>query len=157
RLDEALHGAKHLDELRTRLNQFKDRELFLIDLDHILSSEHLDAAFQMLSERLVLLAENLVAAAAQFVYRALIVKYGQPTAPSSGNPGEGRGGGPYPSPPPEYRGRGQDRGASYAIFGLGKLGGVALGYASDIELLFLFDSEGKTSGGPNGSIANSEF
>ena len=45
----------------------------------------------------------------------------------------------------------------FAIFGLGKLGGVALGYASDIELLFLFDSEGKTSGGRSGSIVNSEF
>jgi glutamate-ammonia-ligase adenylyltransferase len=127
RLDEALHGAKDLEELRVRLNQFKDRELFLIDLDHILSSEHLDATFQILSERLVLLAENLVSAAAQFVYSELVRKHGTPD-----NPG-------------------------FALFGLGKLGGVALGYASDIELLFLFDSEGKTTGGSGGSIANSEF
>src|SRR5207247_22256 len=91
RLDEALHGARDLDELRVRLNQFKDRELFLIDLDHILSSEHLDAAFQILSERLVLLAENLISAAAEFVYRELVGQYGEPVAATPASPLSRRG------------------------------------------------------------------
>jgi glutamate-ammonia-ligase adenylyltransferase len=128
RLADTLAGAKTLDEMRARLNDFKDNELFLIDLDHILTIENLDAAFQILSERLVLLAENLVSAAAGFVYADLVKRHGRPS--------------PVPG---------------YAIFGLGKLGGVALGYASDIELLFLFDSDGKTSGGKNASLPNSEF
>jgi len=78
RLEEALSGAANLVEQQDRLNQFKDRELFLIDLDHILSSENPDASFGLLSERLVLLAENLVAKAVQLVYANLVKEYGRP-------------------------------------------------------------------------------
>ena len=126
RLDDALIGVKDLDELRTRLNQFKDRELFLIDLDHILASENLDAAFETLSDRLVLLAESLVNAAATFAHRELVRNFGKPDA-------------------------------GYAIFGLGKLGGVALGYASDVELLLVYDADGRTTGANGSAIDNSEF
>jgi glutamate-ammonia-ligase adenylyltransferase len=132
RLEDALKGAKKLDDQRQCLNEFKDRELFLIDLDHILSTENPDAAFQILSERLVMLAENLVAAAARVVHSELLRLYGQPRD--------------------EKR-----RDVSYAIFGLGKLGGVALGYASDLELLFVFGGSGRTSGGTRGSLTNDEF
>ncbi|MFI5380053.1 MAG: hypothetical protein ACHRHE_12210 [Tepidisphaerales bacterium] len=120
------------DRQRQRLNEFKDRELLLIDLDHILSAENSDAGFQRLSERLVLLAENIVAAAAALAGTELLRLYGQPL---------------------------DDRGAeaNYAVFGLGKLGGVALGYASDIELLFLFDRSGRTAGGVRGRLGNDEF
>ena len=41
------------------------------------------------------------------------------------------------------------------ILGLGKMGGVALGYASDIELLLVYSDSGST-GGPE-SIENAEF
>ncbi|HEY7090478.1 MAG TPA: hypothetical protein VH518_20440, partial [Tepidisphaeraceae bacterium] len=133
RLEEALHGARTIHEQQSRLNEFKDRELFLIDLDHILSTEHPDAAFGMLSERLVLLAETLLAASARLVHKELVRLYGQPREEN-------------------------DRAdVSYAIFGLGKLGGVALGYASDIELMFVFESCGRTSGGTRGSLTNDEF
>src|SRR5206468_9023169 len=91
RLDEALAGADDLEDVHGRLNQFKDRELFLIDLDHILSSEHLDAAFQILSERLVLLAENLISAAAEIVYRELVGQYGEPVAATPASPLSRRG------------------------------------------------------------------
>lgn len=36
--------------------------------------------------------------------------------------------------------------APYAVCALGKCGGRELGYASDIELMFVYDGEGKTSG-----------
>ncbi len=42
-----------------------------------------------------------------------------------------------------------------AIMGLGKLGGVALGYASDIELLFVYSDNGSTAGPER--LDNSEF
>jgi glutamate-ammonia-ligase adenylyltransferase len=127
-----MRRARNLEEQRTCLNDFKDRELFLIDLDHILSNENPDAAFQILSERLVLLAENLVAEAARVVYAELVRLYGLPRDQRKHD-------------------------VPYAIFGLGKLGGVALGYASDIELLFLFGSSGRTAGGTRGSLTNDEF
>lgn len=43
------------------------------------------------------------------------------------------------------------------MFGLGKLGGVALGYASDIELLFVYSANGDTTGGEQRTITNDEF
>ncbi len=131
RLEEVLAGAGPFDEQRRRLNQFKDRELFLIDLDHILAETNPDAALRLLSERLVFLAENLVAAAARMAYDDLHRLYGQPRD-SAGDVG-------------------------FAVFGLGKLGGVALGYASDIELLFQFGGDGQTEGGIRGSLGNDEF
>src|SRR5207302_205293 len=83
-------------------------------------------------ERLVALAENLIAGTAALVYEELVRQHGRPQDPHGSDVG-------------------------YAVFGLGKLGGVALGYASDIELLFLFDSDGKTTGGKEGVLANHEF
>jgi glutamate-ammonia-ligase adenylyltransferase len=132
RLAESLAGARGFETQRTLLNEFKDRELFLIDLDHILAEENPDATFQILSERLVFLAENLVSAACELVWSELVRLYGRPVDP-------------------------QRRQVGVAIFGLGKLGGVALGYASDIELLFLYREDGKTSGGTRGSLGNDEF
>ncbi|MGD1276380.1 MAG: hypothetical protein ABR964_04050 [Tepidisphaeraceae bacterium] len=132
RLEQALAGVKHFEEQRDRLNRFKDHELFLIDLNHILSGGDPDAAFLNLSERLVFLAENLVAAASRLVHEELVRLYGRPRTAAG-------------------------RDVGFAVFGLGKLGGVALGYASDIELLFLYDEEGSTSGGTRGSLDNGEF
>lgn len=132
RLEDSLAGAKNFDEQRKRLNEFKDRELFLIDLDHILAKENPDEAFQILSQRLVFLAENLVGFAVRLVYAELVRLYGVPRD--------------------EKR-----RETGFAVFGLGKLGGVALGYASDIELLFLFGEDGDTAGGGRGSLKNAEF
>ena len=43
----------------------------------------------------------------------------------------------------------------FAILGLGKLGGAALGYASDIELLFVYSDSGSTAGPER--IENAEF
>jgi glutamate-ammonia-ligase adenylyltransferase len=127
RLREAINNAKSFSEKRKALNQFKDREIFLLDLDHILRPE---VDFRALAERLTILAENVVAAASDLAYAALVEQYGQPT---------GEDGKPVP----------------YAVFGLGKLGGAALGYASDIELLFLYDGAGQTDG--HESIAVGEF
>lgn len=129
RLEEALRDARTLVGQQERMNEFKERELFLIDLDHILWAGEPDAAFAVLSDRLVSLAENLVAAAVRLAYADLIRQYGQPLD-EEGQP------------------------ATYAVFGLGKLGGVALGYASDIELLFIYSAPGWTAGAEHESTSN---
>ena len=126
RLAEALQGAE-ADEQRDRLNRFKDQEIFLIDLDHILNPE---SDFGTLSLRLTRLAEAVVNTAARLAYDNLVARFGHPETAAGTE-------------------------ASYAIFGLGKLGGVALGYASDIELLFVYSDNGWTRG--EESIPNSEF
>ncbi|MBD3393516.1 MAG: glutamate-ammonia-ligase adenylyltransferase [Chitinivibrionales bacterium] len=127
RLRSALEGAEEEAGFHRKLNQFKDREIFLIDLDHILND---DVTFKMLAARLTALAENTLAVAADFAYRQLARRYGTPRTVAGMT-------------------------ALYALFGLGKFGGAALGYASDIELLFVFSDHGETDGPER--IANSEF
>ncbi len=113
RMQQALEAANGFESRKTALNRFKDREIFLIDLDHILTP---GSDFRELSLRLTLLAENLVIAAAGIVYEHLAERLGPP-------------------------GGKRDATVPYAVFGLGKLGGVALGYASDIELLFMYGDD----------------
>ena len=109
------------------LNEIKNRESFLIDLDHILVRE-LD--FFFLSRRLTALAEAVVCAAVQIAWQELVPRHGIPRTAAGLE-------------------------AEWAVFGLGKLGGRALGYASDIELLFVFSDNGSTDG--RSRLANREF
>ncbi|WP_169313517.1 glutamate-ammonia-ligase adenylyltransferase [Spirochaeta africana] len=117
-LDEALEDVSDYDEQIDRLNEFKDREIFLIDIDHIL---HPDLDFFFLSRRLVRLAEEVIRVALELTYDAYVARYGVPRT---------AGGMAVP----------------YAVFGLGKLGGEALGYASDLEVLCLYADAGETDG-----------
>lgn len=118
RLDEKLRGANTPEERRVRLNEFKDNEIFLLDLDHILNPR---MDFRLLSEKLTRLAEVVVMRAIRFALEELVRRFGTPKTVA-----------------------GLD--AKYAVLGLGKLGGVALGYASDIELLFVYSDSGRTDG-----------
>lgn len=127
RLRKDLEEVEDYQDFRDRLNRFKDREIFLIDLDHILNPE---VNFRVLSERLTCLAEAIVAAAAERTFAHLARRYGVPRTVAG-------------------------LAATYAVFGLGKLGGAALGYASDIELLIVFSDSGRTDG--QEAIANCEF
>ena len=127
RLAAALEGARSLDEKKQAINNFKDQEIFLIDLDHILNAE---PDIKFLAERLTMLAETVVNCSAGAVYNDLAGRHGRPTSVAGLN-------------------------AAYAIMGLGKFGGAALGYASDIELLFVYNDNGRTDG--EDPVDNSEF
>ncbi len=127
RLREALEGAQTLEEKGNRLNRFKDREIFFIDLDHIL---HPESSFDSFALSLTRLAEQVVEEAAGIVYEDLSARFGRPRTVAG----------------LEVR---------YAILGLGKLGGAALGYASDLELLFVYSDSGTTDG--DQPITNAEF
>lgn len=98
------------------LNQFKDQELFRIDMHHILKETPLPA----FSKSLTTLAEVILAQAlkeAQAVVNRLRIL---PTTLKRD---------PLP----------------FSICGLGKLGGRELGYASDIELLFIYRTSSRIS------------
>ncbi|MBN2034305.1 MAG: glutamate-ammonia-ligase adenylyltransferase [Deltaproteobacteria bacterium] len=127
RLGKALSDACFLEEQGKKLNDFKDREIFLLDLDHILNPR---ADFKSLSAGLTGLAEAVVSKAAALVYEDMIHRFGRPRTVGGLE-------------------------ARYAVLGLGKLGGAALGYASDLELLFIYSDSGKTDG--ERSIDNSDF
>jgi glutamate-ammonia-ligase adenylyltransferase len=103
---------------RTTLNSFKDREMFRIDMRHILGHT---SEFWDFSEELTALAEVTVNAAFHLCHEDLRTQYGTP-----------------------YR---EDGGISeMTVCALGKAGGRELGFASDIELMFIYDANGSTAG-----------
>jgi len=118
RLQQALQGAPALAERKHALNTFKDRELFRIDMRHLL---HPALPFGVFSDELADLAEVVLAAALALAHEALHVCYGTPLL-TDGRP------------------------CAFALFGLGKLGGRELGYASDLEILCVYSGQGQTSG-----------
>ncbi|MEX0724883.1 MAG: glutamine synthetase adenylyltransferase [Planctomycetaceae bacterium] len=117
-LDLDLADAKSPDEKRTRLNAWKDREMFRTDMRHILE---LVDEFGEFSEELTDVAEVTVDAAYRICNGELAARYGQPLL-ENGAPNR------------------------LCICALGKCGGRELGYASDIELMFVYDDAGKTTG-----------
>lgn len=110
------------------LNQFKDRHLFRIEMRHVLG---LCRPFGMFSRELTDLAEVIIHQAVQIAWRELSQQFGNPLAPHS------------------------EAICPWTIAAMGKFGGIELGFASDIELLLLYETEGQTSG-PD-TISNSEF
>ena len=103
---------------RDRLNAFKDREMFRVDMRQILGQI---PAFGQFSAELTDLAEVVVEATARFCLDELLAVYGEPCTAD---------GGP----------------ARLCIAALGKSGGRELGFASDIELMFVFEGGGETTG-----------
>ena len=113
-----LAAAADGQERRRRLNAFKDREMFRIDMRHIMGHA---PEFGQFAAELTDLVETVVAAAADLVLAELIAQYGEP---------RGDDGAPIP----------------LAVCALGKCGGRELGYASDIEVMFVYGGPGQTSG-----------
>jgi glutamate-ammonia-ligase adenylyltransferase len=192
-LIEQLRHANSKDEQGRCLNDFKDREMFRVDMRHI--AGHI-SEFGQFSEELTDVAEAVTSAALKICYERLAARHGEPqqrydngssrqnTSPlplvgevAVSAAGEGRQdpeiNPPTPEPPgkpspgPERptspaSGRGdaaQQPALQYtnnlAVLALGKAGGRELGFASDIELMFVYESEGMTDG--DTPITASEF
>jgi glutamate-ammonia-ligase adenylyltransferase len=114
------------DDRVSELNTFKDRAMFRIDLRHITAR----STFPQFSAELTDLAEIVVAVAADLVHESLGLQFGQPRL------ADGR----------ECR---------WSIAALGKFGGRELGFASDLELLVVYEGAGTTTG-PT-SLANGVY
>ncbi|MCA9078544.1 MAG: glutamine synthetase adenylyltransferase [Planctomycetaceae bacterium] len=117
-LADELYSATNLRRQQEVLNEFKDREMLRIDLRHILN---LQDKFGMFSHELTDLAEVIVDAAHRFCFEHCQAIYGAPQS-HDGTP------------------------APFAVCALGKCGGRELGFASDIELMFIYDEDGQTTG-----------
>jgi glutamate-ammonia-ligase adenylyltransferase len=118
RLQQALHGATTVPTGKDALNAYKDRELFRIDMRQLL---HRDLPFGAFADELADLAEVVLAGALGLAQDRLQARYGQPRL-AAGQP------------------------CTFALCGLGKLGGRELGYASDLEMLCVYSGQGQTSG-----------
>ncbi|MBI2441366.1 MAG: glutamate-ammonia-ligase adenylyltransferase [Lentisphaerae bacterium] len=123
-LQEQLRGQSRFEDQVQCLNTLKDRELFLIDLDHILNPtapHDFAAGMRAFAEALTGLAELVIRAAADIARCQLRSRFGTPRTVAGLE-------------------------ARFALFGLGKFGGVAMGYASDIEILGVYSDNGQTDG-----------
>ncbi|OQA47573.1 MAG: Glutamate-ammonia-ligase adenylyltransferase [Chloroflexi bacterium ADurb.Bin325] len=108
------NGQAGAGDWRDALNAFKDREMFRIDMRHILGHTPAYADF---ARELTDLAEVVLAAAVERCHAELAAQYGAPAAP-----------------------------ARYCLAALGKAGGRELGFASDVELMFVYEAAGDTAG-----------
>lgn len=109
------------------LNSFKDKELFRIDMCHLMDPQ---ARLEPFSHALTDLAEIILVESLRVCQGQLAHQFGVPRL-ADGRP------------------------CGFAVCGLGKFGGQEMGYASDIELLFVYEGEGRTDG-PE-SLDNSEY
>ncbi len=117
-LEAALQAAPDIESKREALNAFKDREMFRIDMRHILG--HI-TEFGQFSGELTDLAEVVVEAAYRLCDEVLRAQFGTP---------QREDGQPCP----------------VSVCALGKCGGRELGFASDIELMFIYAGNGRTTG-----------
>jgi glutamate-ammonia-ligase adenylyltransferase len=125
-LDAALAAAGDAAWVEA-LNAAKDREMFRIDMRHILGYT---AEFWDFSEELTDLVEVVVDVALRRITTALQVVYGRPL-------------------------RMDGTACALSVCALGKCGGRELGFASDIELMFVYEENGRT-GGPR-PVSSAEF
>ena len=126
-LGAAMRAANGFGSKRNVMNAFKDRAMFRIDMRHI---QGVITEFGQFSAELSDLAEVVVQAAYDLCWSELQPRYGQPQL-SNGNP------------------------CPLSVCALGKLGGREIGFASDIELMFVYAGNGQ-SNGPEG-ISTPEF
>jgi len=126
-LNRAIAKAKTDEARKEALNRFKDRELFRIDMKHIVEPTTSLPDFSLAISQL---AEVIVERSLADCHAKLHTLYGAPRLANK-----------KPCP--------------FAILGAGKFGGREMGYASDIEVLFVYGGSGRTSG--KQGIENSEY
>jgi [glutamine synthetase] adenylyltransferase / [glutamine synthetase]-adenylyl-L-tyrosine phosphorylase len=98
-----------VSERKEILNSFKDRQLFLIEVRHLLAPTMMDFSMSLTN-----LAEVVIEEAARVCYSQLVLRHREPRRADGSAP-------------------------SFAICALGKFGGREMGYASDLELLFVHE------------------
>jgi [glutamine synthetase] adenylyltransferase / [glutamine synthetase]-adenylyl-L-tyrosine phosphorylase len=126
-LDRVVDRTKDDAARKDALNRFKDQELFRIDMKHIVEPDTSLADFSL---ALTQLAEVIVERSLKDCQIKLQRAYGTPRL-ANGKP------------------------CPFAIMGAGKFGGRELGYASDIEVLFVYGGAGRTNG--KAGVENSEY
>lgn len=116
-LGDRLKGATSHEERRRILNELKDEEMLLADMKYLLDPE---VSIQRFSTALTDLADAVLEEAVSLCRVRLEEEHGEPRLEDDG-----------PCP--------------LAVMGLGKYGGREMGYASDLELQFVYRGPGHTT------------
>lgn len=115
-LRELCFAAEDIDPI---LHAFKNDHLLQIGVRDLLGKDDVEAITRSISE----LAETCLTEIVVREYEHLVLRYGQPTVESGAD---------------------QGRRAEMVILALGKLGGQEMNYQSDLDLVFLYESDGQT-------------
>ncbi len=110
-----IDGAPDEAAVMTALRRFKRRETLRISYGDIIRNQRLGVVTTQISY----LADAIIEAAVRFARRRLEQKRGAPKRPDG-------------------------RPARFVVLAMGKLGGNELNYSSDVDLIFLYDVDGKT-------------
>lgn len=120
-------------EINVLLARFRRRELLRIYLQDIRNLK----TIAEITEEISVLADAILEYALQIARQEMDNRFGTPQ---------------------ETDEKGRARQAGFCIVALGKLGSKELNYSSDIDLLFLYSSEGETTGrGTRGRVTNREY
>ena len=106
-----------MEVLMDRLRQFKQANVLRVAAADVMGA----LPIMKVSDRLTWLAEVVLSAALGICMQQLVAKYGRPRCVIQGKP---------------YQ-------PGFAIIAYGKLGGIELGYGSDLDIVFLHDSRGE--------------
>lgn len=121
-------AASDMELLLDQLRYFKITEFVRIAFMELSGIIDVSASTAALSQ----LADVIVDRLYHALYAEMVIRYGEPRTESEA-----------PCP--------------FAIVGLGKLGGCELNYSSDLDLIFLYQGAGQTTGGTHGTLRNNEF
>ena len=125
-LEHAWPGSPAEKEQGLALRRFRQRESLRIGYNDIVRGFPLELITQDLSD----LADACVEGAVRLARARAVARFGVPTTTGGSA-------------------------ARFVVLGLGKLGGQELNYSSDIDLIFLYDEDGQTTG-PK-VVSNAEF
>ena len=129
-LQNLLKNKRKYEKRVDIVNDFKDKELFRIDISHLIYKVR---TFYDFARELTDLAEIIISTLADVNYLNLCQEYGPPQANDTNNTDCG-----------------------YCLLALGKFGGRELGYASDLEVVLVYENNGFT-GNEDNPVTNNEF
>jgi glutamate-ammonia-ligase adenylyltransferase len=134
---EAIAHTATSDECQEALCRWKYHQLLRIGVRDVLCLASIEEVTRELSD----VAHVCIEVAATQAWDELVVRYGKPMTEGYGQ---------------------VSREAGMCVIGMGKLGGRELNFCSDIDLVFIYDDEGETTGEgsqarPSSRISNHEF
>ena len=124
-LAEQLRGLRHEGEVLDVLRRFRHRHMLRIAYQDLVLGVPLATVARELSE----LADAVIGAAFDWAYSEQVARFGQPVT--------------------------EDGLSRFCVLAMGKHGGQELNYSSDVDLIFLYDGDGQTTG--ERSLTNQEF
>ena len=142
RAAEALKGTSSRTEQQAALSRWRRREYLRIGCRDLLLLADAEDVSRDISD----LAEAIIDQAAHVVFDKLTARFGLPVPEASSWQDR-----PVPPPANLSSAEGFEFSTGMCVLGMGKLGGRELNFSSDIDLVFVYEAEGQTTGRDDGN------